>query len=155
MAQQSFDMSRMSTADKILAGGGLLLFIDTFLPWQSVCIKFLNVGACATASAWGGSAGFVGVLLGLFAIALVASSVLRMMGVDLGGSSAMIGAVLAWGTAGFAVLKWVIVLTKDAGWAAWVGLLLGLVIAYGAMARMREAKSPPSAASGGSGGFTP
>ena len=31
-----FDMSKMSTAEKLLAGASILLLLDSFLPWQ-VC----------------------------------------------------------------------------------------------------------------------
>ena len=68
MAQRpSFDMTKLSTADKILAGGSLLLFIDTFLSWQKISIF--------SWTAWGGSGSFAGVLMGLLALLLLAGSI--------------------------------------------------------------------------------
>jgi len=32
-----FDMSKMSTAEKVLAVSSILLLIDSFLPWQRSC----------------------------------------------------------------------------------------------------------------------
>ena len=32
-----FDMSKMSTAEKLMAGGSILLLLDSFLPWQKFC----------------------------------------------------------------------------------------------------------------------
>jgi hypothetical protein len=54
MAQRpTFDMSKLTTADKILLGAGALFFIDTFLRWQKFfCIKSVFISGCATASAW-------------------------------------------------------------------------------------------------------
>ena len=53
-----FDMSKMSTAEKLLAGGSILLLIDSFLPWQQVCASdvlgdlddLVGIDACANFS---------------------------------------------------------------------------------------------------------
>ena len=58
-----FDMSKMSTAEKLLAGGSILLLIDSFLPWQSACASDIlgDLGAlgefdtCGSVSMWGGT----------------------------------------------------------------------------------------------------
>ena len=52
-----FDMSKMSTAHKILLGAGVLYIIDVFLPWQRVCVDLgLDLpGASGCASASGAS----------------------------------------------------------------------------------------------------
>ena len=39
-----FDMSKMSTAHKILLGAGILYIIDVFLPWQRVCFDLGSRG---------------------------------------------------------------------------------------------------------------
>lgn len=154
MAQRpSFDLTKLSTADKILLGGSLLMFIDTFLPWQRVCIKFLGVGGCASANAWGGSGSFAGVLLGLFTIALLIGEIMIVAGVamppNIPVSTLMAG--LTAGTVLFALIKFLLVIGNQGSYGAWIGLILALVIAYGGYMKMQEAKvvSPP-----GETGFT-
>src|ERR671922_151557 len=52
----SIDLTRLSTASKILLGAGLLYFIDLFLSWNRKC--FEGVG-CGTLSGWHGALGRV------------------------------------------------------------------------------------------------
>ena len=83
-----FDMSKMSTAEKLLAGGSILLLIDSFLPWQSICASDVlgdlgdlgGFDACANFTMWGGSGSFFGLVTGLLAIALIVFSVMSMTG---------------------------------------------------------------------------
>src|SRR6266571_1665564 len=67
MAQRpGFDMSKVSTNDKILLGVTAAFLIDSFLPWQRVCVSVGALGkVCGSASAWGGSASWAGVIAGL------------------------------------------------------------------------------------------
>jgi hypothetical protein len=153
MAQRpSFDLTKLTTADKILLGGSLLMFIDTFLPWQRVCIGLL--GICPSANAWGGNGSFAGVLLGLFTLALLIGEVMIIAGVAMPPNIPMsnVMAGLTLGTVLFAVIKFLIVIGKSGSYGAWIGLILALVIAYGGYMKMQEAKviaSPP-----GDTGFT-
>lgn len=144
MAQRpSFDLTKLSTADKILLGGSLLMFIDTFLPWQRVCVKFLTIGACASANAWGGSGSFAGVLLGLFTIALLIGEIMIIAGVTMP-PNVPISTVMAGLTAGtvlFALIKFLIAIGKQGSYGAWIGLILALVIAYGGYMKMQEGKA--------------
>ena len=149
MAQRpSFDLTKLSTADKILLGGALLMFIDTLLPWQRACAAI-----CDTANAWVGNGSFVGVLLGLFTFLLLIGEVVIVAGVamppNIPVSTAMAG--LTAGTVLFALIKFLIVIGKFGSYGAWIGLILALVIAYGGYMKMQEAKvvSPP-----GDTGFT-
>ena len=79
-----FDMSKMSTAEKVLAGSSILLLIDSFLPWQRSCSTSAisaNSSAktmSASLSAWQGSGGIFGVLMGLLTIVLIVAGVLSM-----------------------------------------------------------------------------
>ena len=59
-----FDMSKMSTAEKVLAVSSILLLIDSFLPWQRSCSALGELGeligqedVCFSLSAWSGSGG--------------------------------------------------------------------------------------------------
>src|SRR5687767_15107815 len=135
-----FDMSKMSTAEKLLAGGSILLLIDSFLPWQKFCADLGPLGGnvcVGSVSAWQGSGGIFGVLMGLGAIALIVLGVLSMTG---SGTSLNMGSMstdkilgfLGLGVAAFGLLKFIFVLTNSPAWAAFVGLVLLVAIAYGA-----------------------
>jgi hypothetical protein len=148
-----FDMSKMSTAEKLLAGGSILLLIDSFLPWQRFCIDLggledlVGSGGCASASMWSGNGGFAGIIAGLLAIVLVVVGVLSMTGsmatMNMGAMSAdKLTGFLGLGVAGFGLLKFLLVVTNSPGWAAFVGLVLLAAIGYGAWQKI-----------GSSGGF--
>jgi len=149
MAQRpTFDMSKLTTADKILLGAGALFFIDTFLRWQKFfCIKSVFISGCATASAWNGNGSFAGVLAALFSLALIAWIILHVAGVNLefGVPASTIASVLVLGTVLFAIIKFLFVIGNHSSYGAWLGLILTLVIAYGGYMKMQEPKTAGSA----------
>jgi hypothetical protein len=118
-------LNKLSLGRKLVLGGGLLLFIDTFLPWQKVSIGPVS----ATANGWHG---FWGVLLGLMTIAIVLWAGAKAFGVALpavvpdGLATLALGALIAL----FAILK--TVTESYRGWASYVGIILGIAIAAGA-----------------------
>lgn len=161
MAQSSgFDMSRMSTASKILLGGGILLLIDSFLPWQRVCFEVggldLNLG-CASASMWGGDGSFFGFIAGLLLIALLVWEGMALANVSLnvGMDAGKISAYLGFGILAFALLKFIFALMESPGFGAFIGLILALAVGYGAWMRFQEpaAATPPPPPPAESGGF--
>ena len=147
----SFDVSKLSTADKILLGGSLVLLIDSFLPWQRVCVKFLGVGGCVSASAWGGSGSFVGVLMGLLAIVLLVGEGLMIAGVAMPPAldARMVLTGVAGGTVLFGLIKFLIVVGNHGGFGAWIGLILLIVLAYGAWMKFQEAAATGPDVTGG------
>lgn len=143
-----FDMSKMSTAEKLLAGGGILLLIDSFLPWQSYLFGSFNM--------WGGNGGFAGVITGLLTIALIVIGVLSMTGgmanVNVGNMSTdKLTGFLGLGVAGFGLLKFLLVVSNEVGWAAFVGVVLLAGIGYGAW---QKVQSSGGFQMGGTGGGT-
>jgi hypothetical protein len=155
MAQRpSFDMAKLTTADKILAGGSLLLFIDAFLAWQRVCSGDIpGVGRiCASANAWGGNGSFAGVLMAIFALLLLAGTVAVVGGLSLPvtipASTVLSG--LTAGTVLFGLIKFLFAVTNHPGIGAWIGLILVLAVAYGGYMKMQEQKAVPPTQ-----GFTP
>jgi hypothetical protein len=143
----SFDMSKVSTASKILMGGSLLLLLDSFLSWQKVCIDLGDLGAligdvdnCASASMWGGSAGWAGLITGLLAIALLIWEGMQLAGqsIDVGQPASRISAYLGFGVLVFGVLKFLLVVTNEPGLGAFIGIILILAIGYGAWMRFQE-----------------
>jgi hypothetical protein len=153
MAQRpSFDMSKLSTADKILLGGSALFLIDSFLPWQRVCLEVAGFsGGCISANAWGGDASWAGILASLAAILLLLASVAGLAGVAMPPTMPM-QAIVSWlalGTTLFAVLKFLLIVTNEAYFFAYLGLIIALGLAYGGWMKMQEAKVLPPPAMGG------
>ena len=144
----SFDLTRLTTADKILLGASALLFIDSFLPWQRVCVgpNVFRISLCASANEWGGNAAWAGVLAALFIIALLAWKIINLLSVDVnfGASPANIGAGLVLGAFLFTFLKFILVIGKALSYGAWFGLILALAIAYGGYMKMQEVLPPAS-----------
>ncbi len=156
MAQQgqSFDMSKMTTATKIMLGGGILLLIDSFLAWQKVCAGIEGiVNICASASMWGGDGAFFGVIAGILMFVLILWEVLALAGtkLDVGMPVSKLSAYLGFGVVGFAVLKFIFALTESPSFGAFIGFVLALVVGYGAWMRFQE---PSGASSASPGGFT-
>ena len=154
MSQSSgFDMSKMSTAHKILLGAGVLYIIDVFLPWQRVCID-LGIdlpGASGCASASGASG--IGVLNLLLAIALVVWEGMDLANVDIKAPRALISAGLAGAIVLFTILK-IIVDFDEIYIFAWIGLILALVIGYGGWMRWQEHQASGGGMGGSSAGGT-
>ena len=149
MAQRpSFDLNRVATADKILAGGAALFIIDSFLPWQRVCVAvFGPVKVCGSASMWGGNASWAGVIAGILAILLLVGVILEVTSVQMPAEMpvANIMAGLTLGTVVFGLLKFILIITKDAFVFAYIGLVLLVAIAYGGYMKMQEPKAAPAA----------
>ncbi len=143
----SFDMTKLSTADKILLGGSLLLFIDSFLHWQQVCTpKVLGLRFCGSASAWGGNGSFAGVLMALLALVLFLVVGASAMGVAMPNVPvSTVTAALTGLTVLFGVIKFLIAVTKHGSYGAWIGLILLIAIAYGGYMKMQEANARPGA----------
>jgi hypothetical protein len=146
MAQRpSFDMTRLSTADKILLGGSLLLFIDSFLNWQRACASVLGVKVfCGSANAWSGNGSFAGVLMAILALLLfvvvgAAAAGLSMPNIPV----STVTAALTGGTVLFGLIKFLFAVTKHGAYGAWIGLILVIALAYGGYMKMQESNAIP------------
>jgi hypothetical protein len=139
MAQRpSFDMSKMSSADKIIFGGAGIFFIWSILPiWYK-----------GNFSAWFGvtTIGGVAALLALIALYVSMAGTAPMMS----GSS---GVHLGLGALAF-VFTLVGSFDKpdftQVSWGLWLGLVWALIWAYGGFMKMAEKGAAPPA----EGGFT-
>jgi hypothetical protein len=142
MSQTGFDISKLSTASKILLGAGILYLINLFLPWQSV-----DLGPLAEDVTRNGIAE-LGLINLLLVIALLAWEGMAVAGVDIQAPRALVSAGLAAGILLFTILK---IITDNEFLAifAWIGLLLALAIGYGGWMRWQEHQ-----AGGGTGGMT-
>jgi hypothetical protein len=141
----------LSRGSQIMFVSGLLLLVDTFLPWQDFDIEVEEGLTIDTGFSWNAWHGFWGILLGLLTVALVAWLVARLAGVDLRlpVSNAMLGAVIAGAILVFAFIK---VLDDDytAFWA-YIGLVLAAIVAIGAWMNVQEAGGVDSLRSEASG----
>ncbi|HZD18329.1 MAG TPA: hypothetical protein VE669_09335 [Actinomycetota bacterium] len=145
---KGFDISKMSTASKILLGGGVLYLIDLFLPWQRVCVDAGPLGdICASASGIDG----IGIINLLLAIALIAWEAMAIAGVDIKAPRALVSAGLAAGIVVFTILK-IIVDSESLFLFAWLGIVLALVIAYGGWMRWQEHQAGGGTMGGSMGG---
>jgi hypothetical protein len=134
----------LSTGTKVLLVGGIILLVDTFLSWQQVSAGPFT----ASVSGWHE----IGVLMGLFVIALVVWEGLQVAGVtkqiELPVSAVLISVALAAATALFTIIKF-IVANEARNWPAWIGLILAVVIAVGGWLKYKEepvtapAQAPP------------
>ena len=141
----------LSRGSQIMFVAGLLLLVDTFLPWQDFDIEVEEGVTIDTGFSWNAWHGFWGILLGLLTVALVAWLVARLARVDLRlpVSDAMLGAVIAGTILVFAFVK---VLADDytAFWA-YIGLVLAVIVAIGAWMNVQEAGGVDSLRSEASG----
>jgi hypothetical protein len=142
MTQQrlAFDMSKVRAADRILVVAGLLYFIDSFLPWQRVCVGAGQFSFCGSASGWGGNGSFAGVLAGLFTLALIAWEALQIFDVNLGPGvpAHTVGAVAAAGVVLFTLLKFLLIVGDSIFVFGFIGLVLALAIGYGGFLKWRQ-----------------
>jgi hypothetical protein len=146
-----FDMARASTASKIILVAAILLFIDLFFPWQGVDLGEFGeaFGVSGNVSGFNG----LGILVAILCIAVIAWEIMLMAGVNINmgtTSPILVSAILAGVTAAFTIIAF---LTKLSAirWGAFVGLILALVLGYGAYMRYTESRTaapppPPPAA---------
>ena len=115
--------------------GGVLLFLDLFLAWQSIDLGPLGD---YSRKGWYGAAG---VILGILTIILLAWLIVRLASVNipLPVSTAMSAAVIGVLILIFAVIKLLSILGDETTIWAWVGLVLAIVVAAGAFKTVQEA----------------
>lgn len=125
-------LAELSHGAKVVLGAAIAFLIVSFFNWQAIDTPFGSVGI----SMWHG----VGWITGLIAIGLIAWQAVRLanINVEIGVTPSMITAVLA-------VLLFVFTLitflshNEFRTWAAWVDLILSIVIVAGAWANMKAA----------------
>ncbi len=125
-------LAELSHGAKVVLGATILFLILSFFNWQEV-----DLGAFGEAgvSMWHG----VGWIAGLLAIALIIWQVIRLtnFNVEIGVGPAMVTTFLAVLLLLFTVIKF-FADSEFRTWAAWVGLILAILIAAGAWFNMKE-----------------
>ena len=134
-------LSALSRGMQIMLGAGVLLLIDTFLPWQDFGDGELGqiaeeLGADLSFSAWHG---FWGWVMGLALIVLLAWLVVRVVGVEL--SLVVPETTVATVFAGIVFLSAVIKNLADDESTIWsyIGVALAAALAVGAWMLLQEA----------------
>jgi hypothetical protein len=151
-AKPSFDIAAMSMASKGVLISGVLLLIDSFLPWQKECASFLGQSVCGSASAWGGTGGWAGTIMGILLIVLVLFEISKLanMSMQLPITPSKATAYLGFAVVAFGVLKFILVLTGpiSTGFAAWIGLVFLAGLGYASFLYLKAeeaATAPPQA----------
>jgi hypothetical protein len=144
-------LAEINHGAKVVLGGSIAFLIVSFFNWQEV-----DLGAFGEAgvSMWDG----VGWIAGLLAIAIIVWQAIRLsnMNLEIGVGPAMVTAFLAVLLLLFTVIKF-FADNEFRTWAAWVGLILAIVIAGGAWANMKltgESIGDLQKLGGGGGGGT-
>ncbi len=144
-----FDLSKLSTASKILLGAGILYLIDLFLNWNQVCVDVLNI--CAGANGFHG----IGILNFLLVLGLLAwEGIWAFASVNISAPRALVSAGLAGGIVVFTILK-ILVDMEAIAIFAWIGLILALAIGYGGWMRWQEHQAGAASSGGSAGGAVP
>jgi hypothetical protein len=142
-------LAEINHGAKVVLGASILFLIISFFNWQEV-----DLGAFGDAgvSMWHG----VGWIAGLLAIAIIVWQAIRLsnLNLEIGVGPAMVTAFLALLLLLFTVIKF---FADDdfRTWAAWVGLILAIVVAGGAWANMKltgESIADLQKLGGGTGG---
>jgi hypothetical protein len=126
-------IAELSHGAKIVLGAAIAFLIVSFFNWQEV-----DLGAFGEAgvSMWDG----IGWIAGLLAIALIVWQAIRLANINLeiGVGPAMMTTFLAALLLLFTIIKF-FADSEFRTWAAWVGLILAIVIAVGAWLNMQAA----------------
>jgi len=124
----SFDIAAMSMATKGILVVGVLLLIDSFLAWQQVCFA----GFCASASAWGGNGSWAGVIMGILLIVLILFEISKLanMSMQLPIEPSKATAYLGFAVVAFGVIKFLLAVTNEPGFGAWIGIILLAALGY-------------------------
>jgi hypothetical protein len=124
-------LAELSHGAKLVLGGAIAFLIISFFNWQEVELgPFGDAGV----SMWNG----VGWIAGLLAIALIVWQAIRLANINLevGVGPAMVTTFLAALLLLFTIIKF-FADSEFRTWAAWVGLILAILIAIGAWLNMQ------------------
>lgn len=156
MAQQGFDMSKLSTGEKVVAGAGALYFIWSFIAvWYKLDLGPFGelVGASGSINGFRGFTLFASLL----ALLAVVEIVVRMFGVNIEIPRGTVHLAAAGIAALFTLLG---LFVKPAGfgisWGIFVAIVLALAWLYGAYMLYSQpagAASAPPSTGGDAGGI--
>lgn len=136
------NLNRLTLGGRIVAIAGLLLFVDSLLPWFRACVNFGAFGGkvCGSHNGWDNALSLIATLL---AIALVVLVVLDLAGTTLPPLGTISWGMIQLGVAALAALFVLLqVIVGDHGvsrsFGAYIGIVLAAALVYGAYLRSRE-----------------
>jgi hypothetical protein len=138
----AMDLSRLTQGERIVLAAGVLLIIDLlFLPWHSIDLGVSIPGLDTTRSAVQSPNGGYGVLALILTIIMVA----QIIAAKIAGASlpeppipwSQIHVIAGTTVAILLIIK-LVRETDSLGFGCYLGVLLGIVLAYGAYALRRE-----------------
>lgn len=144
---KGFDMSKVSTAGKILIIASVVYVIDVlFFGWNCIDLGVdIGINTCVKGTHGIGSINLI------LAFALIAWEIMWVMDVKIGTTPRpLVSAGLAGALVILTILK-VIIDNEFIALGAWIGLIVALVIGYGGWLRWQEHQ----AGGGGTGGAMP
>ncbi|HVQ97008.1 MAG TPA: hypothetical protein VMU51_38690 [Mycobacteriales bacterium] len=138
------NLNRLTLGGRIVAIAGLLLFIDSLLPWFRACVDFGQFGGkvCGSHNGWNNVLSLIAILL---AIALVVHVVLELSGTALPSVGTLSWGLIQLVVAGVAALFVVLqVIIGDHKVPRSIGAYLGIVfvagLVYGAFLRFQDSQ---------------
>jgi hypothetical protein len=138
------DFKKLTQGERITVIAGLILIIDLlFLPWHKVSTVVFGQTISGTASAIESPNGFYGVLALILTIVLVGVILARLGGVKLPDLPAPLGQIIMIvGIVIFVLLLIKLLAETDfLGFGAYLGILLGAAVAFGAYSIKKEGAS--------------
>ena len=162
MAESSgFDVSKMTTAAKIILVGGIVYLINLFLPWNKICLGGDAAAFLGTNNICGKVAGThgIGLVNLLLVIVIIAMEIMVIMGLDANmPMEAKQRQIVGSGLVGLLLILTLLKVLIDndfLSWPAWLGIILAAIMGYGGFMRFQESQSAGGAAPpSGAGGFS-
>lgn len=141
------NLNRLSLGARIVAIAGLLLFVDSLLPWFRACVDLGAFGGkvCGSHNGWDNALSLIATLL---AIALVVHVALELAGTQLPALGGVTWAQVQLGAGALAALFVLLqVIVGDSGvsrsYGAYLGLVFAAALLYGTVLRYREPAARP------------
>ena len=152
------DLSELSLGEKLIGGGGIILFIGTFLPWYGGSSSSAFGGSFSSSASLWNAGGLWGFLVVLGCIVAIGAIVLRMLGVfDISeqGVPEPLVVLAAAGVSGLITLWKVLSIPGGTGsfssefgsfsygrqWGLWVAVAGAVVLVVGAAMKFQEERA--------------
>jgi hypothetical protein len=146
---------RFATADVLLLVGALLLFVDSFLYWERVCVSILRLTPiCVNLwTAWSGRGALAGVAMAVMSVLVVVEQTIvlaspfvpsrgrLMRAIEPRDGDVVLVAALGTGTVAFGALKLAFVVADHSTYGSYVGFVLLLVIAAGTLLKLAGSRT--------------
>lgn len=135
---RSLELTRLTTADRVLLGAAAALFVDSLLTWQRTCTTVAGVDACQQAYAWAGHGAIFGALMALSALVICLVLLASAGGIAFAPFGVPGAALLAGMAVVTGLIKLLLIAGRFPSYGAWVGLILLGAVASGSLMKVAE-----------------